>query len=199
MIWLTQEHLHPALIEATPPTGEPIDLAAAKVQLKVDHTDEDGLITGLIPVAREIIERLYSVTFLTTVFDLQLDAFPACLQLTRWPVVSVDQVSYVDTAGASQVLDASKYQVQLNTQPAQIIPAFGESWPSTRDQLAAVTVRFTAGHTTAGDLRAPWVHAIKLLVSHLYENRSAFKDSAFEMRELPFGVSQLMAPWETWL
>jgi hypothetical protein len=65
------------------------------------------------------------------------------------PLVSVDSIKYVDDAtGTQTTLAASEYSVDAVSEPARITPAYGKSWPATRNQAGAVEVTFTAGYAT---------------------------------------------------
>lgn len=64
------------------------------------------------------------------------------------PITSITQIQYVDTAGVTQTLDQSLYQVDLTSTTARISPSYGNYWPYTRSILNAVTVTFVAGEVT---------------------------------------------------
>jgi hypothetical protein len=59
------------------PALEPVTLAAAKVHLRVDRSDEDALIEMLISAAREDAENICRRAFVTQKMDLFIDAFPS--------------------------------------------------------------------------------------------------------------------------
>ena len=61
----------------TPPADEPVSLADARAHLRVDGTDEDALIGGLIVAAREYAEGFTGRRFVTTDMELTLEQFPA--------------------------------------------------------------------------------------------------------------------------
>jgi len=130
------------------PTGYPLALGAVKDHLRVDGQAEDDYITGLMAGAASYAEGFIWRALLTRPLDLVLDAFPAVIRPPLPPLRSVTSITYIDTAGASQTLAASKYQVDAKAEPARIKPAYGEVWPGTRAVYNAVTVRYEAGLLT---------------------------------------------------
>jgi uncharacterized phiE125 gp8 family phage protein len=89
----------------------------------------------------------------------------------RPPLASVTSITYVDGAGATQTLSLSVYTVDTSEEPGRIRLAYGQSWPSIRDQRAAVTVRYVCGYGGPGSVPEAAKAALKLYVGHLYENR----------------------------
>jgi hypothetical protein len=61
----------------TPPATEPVTLAEAKLHLRVDFSEDDALISGLITAARRLCEVTAKITCIATTFDVIEDAFPA--------------------------------------------------------------------------------------------------------------------------
>lgn len=91
---------------------------------------------------------------ITQTWELYLDQFPrvdrlnddARITLPLPPLQSVDEITYTDGDGATQTLASSKYTVGENGDgDAFIVPAYDESWPSTRAVPNAVKVTFSAG------------------------------------------------------
>jgi uncharacterized phiE125 gp8 family phage protein len=64
------------LRQTTPPAVEPVSLAEAKLHLRVDITDDDALITGLIQGARYAAENMCRRVMVTQSWGLTLDGFP---------------------------------------------------------------------------------------------------------------------------
>jgi hypothetical protein len=63
------------------------------------------------------------------------------------PLQSVTQVTYTDTAGATQTVSTSVYQVSVSRNVGLLMPAYGQIWPIARSQtLDAVLVDFWAGY-----------------------------------------------------
>lgn len=128
-----------------PPAAEPIHLDEAKAHLRVDYTDEDALITALITAAREAVEQYTGRTLVRQTRRMVLDAFPEVIALRSSPLRAVESITYVDTDGVTQTLAASGYRVDDVSGVPRIMPAYGESWPSTRDVTNAVVVTYSAG------------------------------------------------------
>ena len=68
------------------------------------------------------------------------------------------------------MLNALLYAVDTDSEPGLVVPAYGESWPSARDEVNAVRVRFVAGYGDASDVPAAIKTWIKMRVGTLYVN-----------------------------
>ena len=81
-------------------------------------------------------------------------------------------IQYVDTAGDTQTLSSSVYNVDIYQEPGRISEAYGQQWPTTRIINNAVIVTYVAGYgATAATVPQGIKDAIMILVNHLYENR----------------------------
>ena len=67
----------------TPPAGEPVSLEEAKLHLRVDFNDDDGLIQMLISSARQAAETITNRQFMTARWRMILDSFPGPSQIGR--------------------------------------------------------------------------------------------------------------------
>lgn len=149
----------------------------------------------LVTAATLACERFAGRTFVSTVYELRVDTFPAgtWLELPRPPLVSVDSVQYVDEDGVTQTLAPSTYATRSGLFHSAIRLAFNASWPSTRDEPDAVRVTYTAGYGATGeDVPEHYRAAVELLAGHLYENREATVVGTSAV-ELPLGVRDLLA------
>jgi uncharacterized phiE125 gp8 family phage protein len=118
------------------------------------------------------------------------------------PLQSVSSISYIDTDGATQTLSSSLYTVDTTQQPGRIVPAYGEAWPATRDQINSVTITFVAGYSPTSDSPADYranvpraiKQAIMLLIGHWYEHR---EDVAVGVSVQPMvaAADALLAPY----
>ena len=114
------------------PTSEPVTLAECKTWLRVDIADDDALLSALVTAARDAHELYCNRAYITQTWQLTLDYFPPTIQLWRCPVLAITSVQYVDSAGATQTLAGSKYQLDNASEPERLDPAYNEVWPTTR-------------------------------------------------------------------
>ena len=161
---------------ATPPSEEPVDLSAAKRFLRVDTSDDDGLIADLLAAARALAERITRRAFVSRTLVLGMDAFPlldAPIALPSPPLVSVSQVQYLDTAGATQTWSSTNWRVDTASIPGRLVPVYDVDWPSTRAEIRAVTITYIAGYGTAEDVPPDIRLAIQHMAAADYELRGA--------------------------
>lgn len=179
----------------TAPAAIAVSFEEAVNHLRIDEMEK--LVENLIAVATKHLDGRdgwLGRALVTQTWDLTLDAFPDCIRVPLPPLQQVTSITYVDSNGASQTLAAENYTVSPR-EPALIYPAYGTSWPSTRCQRDAVTVRFTAGYgDAASDVPLPIRHALLLIIGHFYEHREAVMIGAAPM-ELPLAVDALLYPY----
>ncbi len=187
----------PIPVLVTAPAAEPITLAEAKAHLRVDGSDDDTLIASLIGAARRHVEDLTGRALITQTWRLSWDdQFPAEIRLPKGSLQSVDEIAYIDTAGATQILDPSAYQVDADSEPGRVVPVYGASWPVARSQPAAVTVDWTCGYgDAADDVPAPIKAAMLLLIGTLYRDREGLGSDG--LTELPT-QGLLLSPYRLW-
>lgn len=163
----------------TAATEYPVTLAEAKLHLRVSdsYTEEDSLIAKLIASATHQAETFAARSFVTKTWDLRLDlgdtpcGSMSVLVMPAPPLQSVTSITYVDTSGVSQTWGSGNYVVDSKSEPGRVMPAYGQSWPATRDHINVMTVRFVAGYGGAQQVPQPIKQAILLIVGELYERR----------------------------
>ena len=160
------------------PAVEPIPLAEAKINLRVDHSDEDGEIGRKIRSARIYCEKISGRAFITRTLAGTLDEFPSenggLLLLPHAPASEIVSIKYWDPDGNEQTLDAADYEFDEHSNPARLRPAVGSSWPATEYRFAAVEIQWKAGFgddptDVPEDIRS----AMKLALGDLYEQRES--------------------------
>jgi hypothetical protein len=156
----------------TPPAAEPVSLALAKQQLRVDFPDDDALISAFITAARQWAEVYTRRAFFKQSFLLSLDSFPLfmsdngtippaqmrgwpyysaywdplCIRLPRPTCISVDSIKFRDVSNAIQTLDPATYSLDTVSEPARIVPMPSLTWPTTQVYLpGSVQVAYTTG------------------------------------------------------
>jgi len=175
---------------STAPTEEPVTLIEAKNHLRVDHGDDDSLISALLQAAREWCEGYQGRAYMQRTITLKLDTFYDMLELPDPPLVSVTSVQYVDTDGNTQTLGSTYYTVDTTSEPGRIHLAYNQTWPQHRDIPHAVTITFVAGYSSRAAVPARFKAAIKLLLGHLYEHREVVTELA--LKKVPMAVESLL-------
>lgn len=130
------------------PFAEPISLAQAKRQLRVDGTDDDTFITALISAARNYVEQYCDTQLVAATYKQVMDGFPNSdeIWLDRPPLLDVTSIQYVDQNGTTQTLATTVYSVVTHEKPGKVKLKYNQSWPATRVQPDAVTITFRAGY-----------------------------------------------------
>src|SRR5262245_27210237 len=101
-----------ALRLITPPASEPISLTLAKSHLRVDHTDDDTLITAQIAGARFFAEKFTARAFITQTWELVIDQFPTNeIKIPLPPLQTVNHIKYDDAGGVEQTVNTGNYFV----------------------------------------------------------------------------------------
>lgn len=154
---------------ATAQTAWAVSVADLKTHLRVSHSDDNDYITSLGKAAQAQVEAYTSRRLNAVTYDMYLDSWP--MNEILLPFAPVSAVSYIKYY-SSDVLTTwsdSEYETDLYGEPCRIAPADGYSWPSQDVQLNAILVRFVTGYTSIPE---QFIHAIKLLVTDMYENRA---------------------------
>jgi len=153
----------------TAPAVDPVTTAEAKTHLRVDHADHDTLIGTLIKSAVYYVENYTRRALITQTWDLFLDRFETENEIPLPSLQSVTTVKYLDDAGVQQTLAATGYKVDVASERGRVVLAYGESWPTVRDEINAIEIRFIAGYGLAVAVPDQLKDAIKLHVQILYD------------------------------
>ena len=172
-----------------------ITIEQAKAHLRVEHSEEDVLITSLIASTFRHIENRTGQVFdkrdgIVMIAD-RLPRGSAGLELQWTPVRAVTEVAYLDVQGAQVLMPESDVYVEKRGVYPVIYPAIDTAWPDHRPQRGSVQITINAGYEELpDDVRA----AALLIIGHLYENREAVVIGTISS-ELPMGVEMLLAPY----
>jgi len=173
-----------------------VTLAEAKLHCRIDHANEDALITRLLSVARRQCEQISGYAFTTRTLVSKLDYWPCdgCLELPYPPLQSVTSIVYTDADDAPHTFAASNYVVDTHSIPGRVILKSGASWPSDTLQVgAAITITYVAGFGAAAAVPDTYKAAMLLIVGHLYENReSVVVQQGVGMIQVPQAVEWLL-------
>ena len=176
------------------PAYEPVTLLEAKEHLRVTDSNEDDYITSLIQVAREYCEKYEHRAYCLQTVTVHYDSFGSKMLLPMNPAISIESITYIDSAGDTQTLDTSLYELDNYSCPAFIYPAYNASYPSVRDITNTITVTYLAGYdsdpSNAEDVPERIKHAIKLIIGHLYENREETTEKS--LNTIPMSAKNLL-------
>lgn len=174
----------------TAPAAEPVALDDVKRHMRLDEGAFNADVTSLIKSARIMAETITRRALILQTWDYKLDAFVSEFSVPLPPLSSVTSIKYIDTDGVEQTLSAANYSVDTDSEPARIKPAYGLTWPSTRDVMNAVVIRFIAGYgASATDVPEPIRQAIKILVTHWFENPELISPL---IKQTPMSVQSLL-------
>jgi uncharacterized phiE125 gp8 family phage protein len=155
----------------TAPSEEPVTLDELRDHCRVFGTAEDDLLVLRGKAARRWCEAFTFRQFVTATFRLSLDGFPREFSLPRPPLVSVEEITYIDVDGVEQELDDSAYRVDTVGEPGRVQPAYGTCWPSARRVAGSVQVVLDAGFGAAAAVPEEFKAAILIVAADLHLHR----------------------------
>lgn len=158
----------------------PVAIEEAKAYLRLDGSDEDGLIAGFIRAATSLAEAFTGQTLI--VRDLQERVSPEAgwHRLASYPVTSI-----VGIDAGGEPLPATAYEIDID-------PG-GTGWVRIVDAgtVRPLTVRYTAGlGTDWNGVPEPLRQGIVRFVAHLH----AYRDAP-DTPGLPTAIAALWRPW----
>jgi uncharacterized phiE125 gp8 family phage protein len=184
-----------ALVRTAGPALEPVSLIEVKAHLRLTSDDEDALISLLITVAREALERRLERAFIAQGWTLWLDQWPDshAVALPMRPLRTVTAVRTYSGSHSATTMAPAQYYIDAVSVPGRLIRSIS-SWPLPGRTANGVEITFTAGHgEAASEVPAELRQAILLLVADLFENRDAIATPI-----LSPAVLDLIAPFRAW-
>jgi uncharacterized phiE125 gp8 family phage protein len=186
-----------APVRTVAPAAPILTLDEAKAHLRVDHADEDVLITGLIEAATAHLDGYQGIlgqALITQTWSVEFARFANRIDVPLWPIQSAS-IQYYDSANALQTLSASVYAVLSDGMGPYVALRYNQQWPQTWTRDDAVKVTFVAGYGAAATSVPMAIRAaMLLLIGHWYDNRSTVSvgEAASEM---PVSAAALLAPF----
>lgn len=179
--------------QVRPPAAEPVTLAQARAFLRIDGSDEDEVVAGLIRAACRYVETetrraLMAQGWRTVVAGR---ALRRPVTLSPGPLIAVSAVTAYDAGGTPAVLAAGQWRLETGA----AAPAVVLSPEAARHAVNGVEIDFDAGFgSTAEAVPQPLIQALLMLVAHWYEHREAVA-LGVAAGAVALGVAALTAPY----
>lgn len=153
------------------PTSEPVSLLDIKKHLRVDDTEEDSYLQGLIVASRQKTEVYLQRALITQTVELYLYEFPGIIEVPKPVLQAIESIKYIDGLGVLKTIDSGNYYVDSIAEPACIYPIDGFDWPLTMGLPNSVIIRFVCGF--GDETKVPQIikQAILLTIGFLYNTR----------------------------
>ena len=198
-------------------TTSAVATSTQKSFMRVDFSDDDTLIADLIKVAQNNVEAYTGRAITQQTLKLFLDRLPYYrdeklregvytapdlnysanyIVLPKPPVASISHVKYYANDNTASTFASSNYFSDVDSTQARVVLKNGVSWPTLTElrQANAYEVQYVAGYgDSASDVPTPIIQAIKLLTTHLYENREMV--TSMSANAIPYTVGQLLQPY----
>jgi uncharacterized phiE125 gp8 family phage protein len=148
----------------------------AKAHARIDGSLDDYNVQQWIAAAARKVERDTERALLTQTWQLALDAFPSwrgAIEVPLPPLAAVNFVKYYDSANVLQTLDPTTYIVDTIGNRIGLTPT--GSWPTDLRSFRPVLVEFVAGAASADAIPETLLHAVRLAVAWMSENREPTK------------------------
>lgn len=144
-----------APVRTVAPANPVVTLEAAKLHLRVDHSDDDGVITALVGAATDHLDGWGGIlgrALVNQTWRQDFGGFYACekLRLPLVPVIAAPTVAYFDDDNVSQTLSDTVWQVLTDALGPYVALKPGQSWPTVYSRPDAVSVTFVAGYGAEG-------------------------------------------------
>ena len=156
------------------------------------------LLQSMIFSAREYVEETTRQALITQKWEMFMDAFPrtkgglgwwdgvregaitqdqkGSFELPIGPLQSVDSISTFNMANEETVFDSANYFLNTTKDPGEVILNSTAIWPTFTRHRNGIRVVYNAGFgDKATDVPSPLRLAIKMLITHWYENREYTK------------------------
>lgn len=194
------------VIEITAPSVEPITLAEAKAQARIDTSTsaEDDLISDIyIPASRKYLENRTGITFHQKTLEWMFSDFPASGEPIRLrgatPLISITTLKYKVSDGTETTWGTSNYIADTDSKVGRLVPAYGITYPTADYPSWPVRIRGVAGIATASPITEaePMAKlAIAEIVSAAWCNRDAEElpeRPIIETVKFSYGVEAMIA------
>ena len=178
------------------PSSFPVTLEEAKRHARIEHSEEDTLIQGMVEAATAYCEKIQKKLYGRQTWQVAFDHFPMFpeIMLRKAPFHSLKKFYYLN-GRSEEVLfvEGTDFMVDDTGLFAKIILLEDFRFPTDHASGNAFRVAFDCGNDDMSDVDQTVHQAILMLVSHWYDNRGTVVIGAVS-NELEFSVNALLSP-----
>tara|TARA_R100000654_G_scaffold1678_2_gene6107 strand:+ start:3995 stop:4567 length:573 start_codon:yes stop_codon:yes gene_type:complete len=180
-------------IEETTPTtsANVVSTADLKAFLRVTHSTEDALIESIRVAALAYVEQFCNIRIGDRTAIFHFSDFPDAVELPVGPINSITYVDYATGADTTARMSSSDYYVTDSRLP--MIIKFKNIPSVFADSYKKLQITVSLGYTEA-TVPEGIKHAIKLLVSHMYDQRAPEVTGTIT-NKLKIGLESLLNPY----
>jgi len=133
----------------TGPSAEPLSLGEAKIFLRVEHSDDDQLITALVAAARSHIEMQSQIALLTQSWRIVLDCWPrhGRISVRPGPLKALNAVRVYDFNGNAYAIDTQGFVPDRGASVLAFVPW---AMPAPGRAAAGIELDVIVGFADAG-------------------------------------------------
>jgi len=172
-----------SLQETSQPTLLQLTVEEVKIYLRVDNSNDDGLIENLIAVACKLCEQATGLSLINRECSLYMDSWESeILSLPSAPIASVNAIKVYSSETVSTIYSTSNYYVDnKNIFSPRIVLKSGSIVPLSGIEANGIEIQYTAGFgETAEAVPALLKQGMLQVAAHLYENRGDSGNNALK-------------------
>jgi len=189
---------HYGNVRVAGPRVEVVLLDDLRTHIRVVHKEDDEYLGKLIKEAREEIEDISGLAFISQTWQMTLDrwpgqrnlwwdgvrelpvtelegGFPSVIEPIRYPLISVDTINVFDEdSNSTAVTIASVFDIDIISKPGRISLQSGATWPIASRSINSIEINYTAGYGTAVTaVPTPLTRAVRNMAGYLYDHRGS--------------------------
>ena len=158
------------VVDVTPPIQQPVTIADAKSFARVEFSNDDSIVAGLIAEATEYAETATARTIACRVRSVYYQGFltsggyfnrlirsigpnpwwlptaQGIMQIRQPPVQAIMNIQYVDPSSGTLLEIYSPQIIASTGTPGRVMPTYGAVWPLARPQIDAVIFTICFGY-----------------------------------------------------
>jgi uncharacterized phiE125 gp8 family phage protein len=176
------------MASAARPPALPVPIEQVKAYLRIEGSEEDALLAGLVRSATELCEAFTRIALIEREAEETLPVRPAWTRLGQSPVRAILYVARLDAGGAASPLASGDYAVDID--------GGGDGWVRLLrigggGSAGRLVVRYRAGQASDWNgIAEPLRQGIVRMAVHLYTHRDGASGGA-----PPAAVTALWLPW----